>query len=228
MTKLNRRLFLESSVALIGSCTMVEKALANDASQGVQKEELRSTADRKLRRKPRELTREQAIEVIEATPHAVLSTADLDGNPYGVPVSPVLEGDHIYFHSTGMPGGRKEDNMRMNPKVSPCYVAKATTLPEWYSVDFASAVVKGTASPVTDEKEKRHAMDLILARHAPQNSKIRNDVQFTNRYPLAAVWKVKIEDIQGKARGAAKWVKGKSIHEVQDMGPSKWLIGVPK
>ena len=106
MTKLNRRLFLESSVALIGSCTMVEKALANDASQGVQKEELRSTADRKLRRKPRELTREQAIEVIEATPHAVLSTADLDGNPYGVPVSPVLEGDHIYFHSTGMPGGR--------------------------------------------------------------------------------------------------------------------------
>lgn len=115
MTKLNRRLFLESSVALIGSCTMVEKALANDASQGVQKEELRSTADRKLRRKPRELTREQAIEVIEATPHAVLSTADLDGNPYGVPVSPVLEGDHIYFHSTGMPGGRKEDNMRMNP-----------------------------------------------------------------------------------------------------------------
>jgi len=42
------------------------------------------------------------------------------------------------------------------------------------------------------------------------------------------VWKVKIEDIQGKARGAAKWVKGKSIHEVQDMGPSKWLIGVPK
>lgn len=71
-------------------------------------------------------------------------------------------------------------------------------------------------------------MDLILARHAPQNSKIRNDVQFKNRYPLVAVWKVKIEDIQGKARGAAKWVKGKSIHEVQDMGPSKWLIGVPK
>ena len=41
------------------------------------------------------------------------------------------------------------------------------------------------------------------------------------------VWRVDIEEITGKARGASKWVTGKSIHEVQDMGPSKWLKDVP-
>lgn len=187
-----------------------------------------STQDRPLRRVPRQLNLEQAREVIEATDHAVLSTCDKEGNPYGVPVSPVLEGDTIYFHATGLPGGRKEDNMLMNPRVSLCFVAKATTLPEWYSVDFASAVVRGTVSKVTDEDEKLKAMNLILKRHAPQNSAERNKVQFQHRFPLVAIWKVKIENITGKARGAQKWEKGKSIHEVQDMGPSKWLIGVPK
>lgn len=41
------------------------------------------------------------------------------------------------------------------------------------------------------------------------------------------VWKVEIEKITGKARGASKWEKGKSISEVQDMGPSAWLKDVP-
>ncbi|MGN1149587.1 MAG: pyridoxamine 5'-phosphate oxidase family protein, partial [Sutterella sp.] len=65
-----------------------------------------------------------------------------------------------------------------NPRVSLCFIGKAVTLPEWYSVDFASAVVTGTASPVTDEDEKMKAMKAILKRHAPGNSDARNDVQF--------------------------------------------------
>ncbi len=40
------------------------------------------------------------------------------------------------------------------------------------------------------------------------------------------IWKVEIEKITGKARGAAQWEKGKSISEVQDMGPSAWLKDV--
>lgn len=186
-----------------------------------------STADRKLRRKERGLTEEQAYEVLDATDHATLATCDLENNPYCVPISPAREGKVLYFHATGWKGGRKEDNMLMNPKVCLCFVAKAFTLPEWFSVDFASAVVKGTAVKVVDEAERLHAMQLILKRHAPQNSQVRNEVQINVRFPMAAIWKVNIESIEGKARGAKKWEKDKSIHEVQDMGPSSWLIGVP-
>ena len=186
-----------------------------------------STVNRPMRRKARELTLDQAREVIDFTEHAVLATCDAEGFPYAVPVSPVMVGDALYVHSTGLPGGRKADNMLMNPNVSLCFIGKATTLPQWYSVDFASAVVTGKAHPVTDEKEWREAFEAILRRHAPGNSKVRNDVQFKVRGPLAMVWKVEIEKITGKARGASKWEKGKSISEVQDMGPSAWLKDVP-
>ena len=190
-------------------------------------DEKKCTAHRPLRRKARELTLDQAKEVIDFTEHAVLSTCDLEGHPYGVPITPVRVGNKIYFHGTGMPGGRKTDNMLMNPNVSISYVGKATTLPEWYSVDYASAIVTGKAYPVTDPKEFADAFAAILKRHAPKNSAVRNEVQMKVRGPMAQVWRVDIEEITGKARGASKWVTGKSIHEVQDMGPSKWLKDVP-
>lgn len=193
----------------------------------MQEKKMTSTADRPLRRKERELTEEQAYEVLDATDHAALATCDLENNPYCVPVSPAREGQVLYFHATGWKGGRKEDNMLMNPKVSLCFVAKAFSLPEWFSVDFASTVVKGIASKVEDPEERLHAIDLILKRHAPKNSPIRNDAQIKERFPKAVIWKVKIESISGKARGAKKWEKDKSIHEVQDMGPSAWLVGLP-
>ena len=185
-----------------------------------------ATVDRSLRRKSRELTLEQAKEVIEFTEHAVLSTCDKAGYPYGVPISPVMVGDVLYFHASAAPGGRKSDNMLMNPHVSVCFVAKATTLPQWYSVDFASAVVTGKAYPITDPKEREKAFAAILKRHAPENSDVRNKKQLEVRGPLAQIWKIEIERITGKARGASKWEKGKSIYEVQNMGPSSWLKDV--
>lgn len=186
-----------------------------------------STKDFPLRRQARALTAEQALEVADAADYAVLSTCDLDGNPYGVPVSPVREGDHLYFHATGLPGGRKAANLDMNPRASLVFVGKATTLPKWYSIDFASTVMQGTAAPVESEAEKAHAFALLLKRYAPENSAERNQVQMKVRGQYAAVWKFQIERVTGKARGAAKWEAGKSLGEVQDMGPSAWLVGVP-
>lgn len=197
-------------------------------SSGAARTAPASTKDYPLRRKARELTLAQAREVIEAADFAVLSTCDLEGNPYGVPVSPVLEDDHLYFHSTGRPGGRKADNLAMNPRASLVFVGKATTLPQWYSIDFASAVVTGTVEPVESEEEKAHAFALLLERYAPLNGEERNRVQMEVRGPMAMAWKVKIERITGKARGASKWVAGRSLGEVQDMGPSAWLVGVPE
>ncbi len=209
--------------------TLLASGLAASAASFAHAADTKSnaTVDRPLRRKPRELTLEQAKEVIEFTDHAVLSTCDKAGYPYGVPISPVMVGNVLYFHGTAAPGGRKTDNMLMNPNVSVCFVAKATTLPQWYSVDFASAVVTGKAYPVTDPKEREKAFAAILKRHAPENSSVRNKKQMEVRGPLAQVWKIEIEKITGKARGAAKWEKGKSVYEVQNMGPSSWLKDVP-
>lgn len=53
------------------------------------KEQNGSTSGRPMRRKERELTVDQAWEVVEGTDHAVLATVDDEGNPYGVPITPV-------------------------------------------------------------------------------------------------------------------------------------------
>ena len=54
-----------------------------------------------MRRKERELTVDQAWEVVEGTDHAVLATVDDEGNPYGVPITPVAaDRKRIYFHAT--------------------------------------------------------------------------------------------------------------------------------
>ena len=47
------------------------------------KEQNGSTSGRPMRRKERELTVDQAWEVVEGTDHAVLATVDDEGNPYG-------------------------------------------------------------------------------------------------------------------------------------------------
>jgi hypothetical protein len=188
---------------------------------------VRTTENSPLRRQARGLTEKQALEILQKTDHAVLSTADEAGVPYGVPVSPVWIGGSIYFHATGLPGGRKEENMRMNRKVSLCFIGKAVTLPEWYSVDFASVVVQGTATKVEDEKEKQMVMDALLRRHAPKNSAVRNAVQIKVRGPYAAVWKVTVEKLTGKARAAKVWRGEDSLKEVEELEPSPWLMGVP-
>lgn len=109
-----------------------------------------------MRRKERELTVDQAWEVVEGTDHAVLATVDDEGNPYGVPITPVAaDRKRIYFHATGKPGGRKSDNMKMNRRVSLTYIGKELTVPELYTVDYASAIVEGTASIVTDPASAR-------------------------------------------------------------------------
>ena len=217
--KMTRRQVISLGASAVAGAVLIGTASSASAE---------STKNRPLRRKDRALTEEQAREVIENTKWAVLSTADTDGNPYGVPVSPVLAGNVIYFHGTKLPGGRKADNMLMNPNVSLCYVAKANYLPESFTIDYASAVVTGKARPITSKEEEAVALKHILARLAPGNSAERNEVYKKHFLARAMFWKVEIENITGKARMAAKWEKGKSVHEVQDVGPIPVLEGVPK
>ena len=51
-----------------------------------------------MRRKDRRLDRQTALSLLEQCEYAVVSTVNEDGTPYGIPVSPVLEGRNLYFH----------------------------------------------------------------------------------------------------------------------------------
>lgn len=85
-------------------------------------ETIKTTAERPLRRRDRQLTEDEALQIVRHAPHAVLSTADAAGVPYGVPVNAVYAEGNVYWHGTFMKS-RKGDNIDANPKVSLCFVA---------------------------------------------------------------------------------------------------------
>lgn len=160
------------------------------------------STQRPMRRQDRALSLSEAIAVIEATDHAVISTVDASGTPYGVPVSPALVGNKLFFHGT-REESRRADNIAQNPRVSVCFVSHARTLPEQYSVDYACAIVSGTCRRVLDAQEQAQAISALLARHAPGQS-VEQNAQYMKRWlKHCAFWCVDIESITGKARKAS-------------------------
>ena len=99
--------------------------------------------------------------------YALLCTVDPAGDPYCIPISPVLAGDRFYFHSATV--GTKLDNIANHPKVTLACVGKTKLLPERFSTDYESAIAYGEAQLVNDPLEKRRALMLISDKYAASN-----------------------------------------------------------
>ncbi len=163
-----------------------------------------TTANRPVRRRNRCLTQEEALEVLLATDHAVLSTVDAAGIPYGVPVSPVYVDGKIYFHGLSLAGGRRADNIAANPNVSLCFIQKQTTLQEHYSVDYASAIVSGRAHRVTDPGECQVALEALCRRHCPDRPVEEWRAEIRKHAKATGVWRIDIDSITGKSRAGSR------------------------
>ena len=157
-------------------------------------ETIKTTAERPLRRRDRQLTEDEALQIVRHAPHAVLSTADAAGVPYGVPVNAVYAEGNVYWHGTFMKS-RKGDNI------------EAVDVPA-YSVNYASAVLEGTASRITDARERKEAALLICAQHVPGQSAEQNSAYYDREGDTVEVWKMTVTRISGKSRG---WDKIKPL-----------------
>lgn len=79
-----------------------------------------------------------------------------------------------------------------------------------------------TAEKRFDQEELR-----VVATKNCNGLAVCNKKQMEVRDPPAQIRQIEIEKITGKGRDTAKWEKGKSVYEVQNMGPSSWLKDVP-
>ena len=119
--------------------------------------------DRPMRRGDREMVRALVHAVLEHGTWGVLATVDDDGQPYGVPVNYVFDGEEsILIH--GAPEGHKLANLRGNPRASFTVVSRAETLPEEFTTAFESVIAFGRATELAGE-EKRSA--LVRLRRTP-------------------------------------------------------------
>ena len=156
-----------------------------------------------MRRTDRERSSDFGRRVAAEAPYGVLSTVSPEGTPYSIPVSPVLDGDVLYFH--GAAGvGRKRNNMLQNAKVSMLFVGQCDVAEPEFSVNYRSAIFEGRAQLVTDETERLHALWLIAARYCPSVAPERRSAYMNEAGSRVDIWRIDVERITAKSRGTSE------------------------
>lgn len=155
---------------------------------------------RPIRRRDREVSEQDARQILARAEYGVLATLGDDGWPYAVPVNHVVEGNVLYLHCALE--GHKLDNIAHEKRVSYCAVASAQVLPSRLSTLYESAVVFGRAVRVTDPIEKEQALRMLATRF--YGSSEQSEQELRKSGPQAAVLRIEIERITGKAHRAAQ------------------------
>lgn len=154
---------------------------------------------RKIRRKDKEIGKDEAINLLAKCEYGVLSTIGNDGQPYGVPLNYAYKDNCIYFHCALT--GHKIDNIDNNPNVSFCAVGDTKVLPSEFSTNYVSAVAFGVASEVQGT-ERYNALVWLLEKYSPEF--IEEGKKYIEKHDKATkVIKIEIQHISGK-RAPAK------------------------
>ena len=113
-----------------------------------------------MRRTDREVSAEQAWEIVERCSYGVLAMTKPDGTPYAVPVNFAREGNCLYIHCAQ--AGEKTDCLNHQPQVCvTCVEGGAWVDQPALTTRYASAVMLGRAEELTDEADKVNALRLL-------------------------------------------------------------------
>lgn len=151
---------------------------------------------KEMRRKDRELEKEEIMELLKRNEYGILSTIGENGYPYGVPVNYVYIDNAIYLHCAVE--GQKLDNLKNDNKVSFCVVGDTCVLPEQFSTKYESVIIFGRASEIYDD-EKNMAMLEILNKYSKEHLE-KGKQYIKNADAQVKAIKINIEHISGKAR----------------------------
>lgn len=122
---------------------------------------------------------------------------DASGLPYGVPVSTVLDGKTLYFHTAKE--GRKIDCLHHSPAVHIVCVGAVQRAADEFTTGYECAMIEGICTEVTDEAEKIRALRLLCEKYTPQHMDafgraVQKSLQRTG------VYKITVLSVTGKAK----------------------------
>lgn len=137
----------------------------------------------------------QMHDIIQASPFMRLALCR-ENQPYVLPLSFGFDGIDLFFHCADQ--GRKIDILQHNPRVC-CLFEQGLTLktvrsnPCAWGVAYATVIVQGVASQITDEATKLTALQCITDHYASNAPRVPAD-----KIGHVAVWKITIEEMTGK------------------------------
>lgn len=118
-----------------------------------------------MRRFKQLLQMDDAVAILNASTNGVLSLVDAEGEPYGVPLSYVYDGEgHIYFHSAM--SGHKMECIEAESRCSFCVVAQDDIVPEEFTTYFRSVIAKGRVRIITDRDEMMRGLMLLCGKYS--------------------------------------------------------------
>ena len=149
---------------------------------------------REMRRKDRQMTREEAEDLLKQADFGFLGLATTDGRPYVVPVNHAYVDGFIVFHCALQ--GHKLDLIRANPEASFAVCTQHEVLPHEYATRYRSAVAFGKAEIVSDRDLKKTLLTALTERLAPGAPFPCNDQEIDG----TCVVRIRVEHVTGKKR----------------------------
>ncbi len=153
---------------------------------------------RSMRRKDRQLPREEGLRLLAEGEYGVLAMAGPEEGPYGVPLSYVYLEGKIYFHSARE--GRKASMLRADARV--CFTVTGHVRAAYqrnFTTAYESVMAFGRAAEVTDPEEKRTALFALAGKYLPEylnkaDGHIRASLENT------AVYVITVSELTAKGR----------------------------
>lgn len=140
---------------------------------------------------------EYALKVIDKAIYGTLSMVDLEGKPYGVPISFARVENYIYFH--GAINGKKINILKNNGSVSLSCVNKMAVDSRKFTTDYSAAIVEGVIEFIDDEKEKIKGLKALSLKYSSEDMD-RFDEVISRSIKRTLVFKMRIENIYGKGK----------------------------
>jgi nitroimidazol reductase NimA-like FMN-containing flavoprotein (pyridoxamine 5'-phosphate oxidase superfamily) len=151
---------------------------------------------RDMRRKKQALSAAETIEILQSGTSGVLAVSGDNDYPYAVPLSYAYKDGKLFFHFAKE--GHKIDAIAKNDRVSFCVIKTDHVVQKTVTTHFRSAIVFGRARILSEDGEKRIALECLLEKYSP-------DYVSEGRAAIERSWdrvnvaELKIEHMTGKA-----------------------------
>ena len=151
---------------------------------------------REMRRKKQLLPETEAIEILKVHTSGVLAVTGDDDYPYTVPLSYAYKDGKLFFHCAKT--GHKIDGITRNDKVTFCVIDKDYVVQKTFTTHFRSVIVFGRAKILTEDSEKRRALENLIEKYSPDYAEA-GQAEIERDWNRVCIVELSIEHITGKA-----------------------------
>ena len=151
---------------------------------------------REMRRKKQLLSEAETIEILQSCTSGVLAVIGDNDYPYAVPLSFTYKDGKLFFHFAK--AGHKLDSIVRNNKVSFCVIQTDRVIQKTFTTHFRSAIVFGRARFLTEDSEKKYALECLVEKYSPDYI-TEGQAEIERDWNRVYVAEVQIEHMTGKA-----------------------------